>query len=109
MQQTLLTKVEQIEQEAQALIQQARDRASKEMTELASNIKASRASIEAKAEETSRSILAEQKTFAEQEAHKTIQQSRNVVEHIHETAQKNRPLALQKAKELFAAEYESEL
>ena len=109
MQQSLLTKVEQIEQEAAALIQQAKDAAAENLTDLKSQIQSSRKAIEEKAEETSRSIVEEHTKEAEKEAHKIAQHSKNVVEKIHETAQQNREMAIAKAKELCNSEYGTDL
>lgn len=109
MQQSLLTKVAQIEQKAEALIRQARDTAIDDVTEIKLRTEESRKSIEAKTEETSRAIIEESKSEAEKEAHKIAQHSKNVVEKIHETAQNNRKMALAKAKELFNGEYGTDL
>ena len=109
MQQSLLTKVAQIEQEAEALILQARDAAADVVAEMKLRTIESRKSIEAKAGETSRAIIEEHTNEAEKEAHKIAQHGKNVVEKIHETAQNNRKMALAKAKELFNGEYGTDL
>ncbi len=109
MQQSLLIKVEQIEQEASTLIQQAKNAAGENLADLKSQIQSSRKGIEEKAEETSRAIIEEHTKEAEKEAHKIAQHSKNVVEKIHETARNNREMALAKAKELFNSQYGTDL
>lgn len=109
MQQSLLIKVEQIEQEAEALIQQAKNAAEENVSDLKSHIQSSRKEIAEKADKTSRAIIEEHTKEAEKEAHKIAQHSKNVAEKTHETAQNNREMAIAKAKELFNSEYGTQL
>lgn len=102
---SLIDQVQTIEQEADKLVTNAKQKSEQDVTNLSKAMHDARNAIIAKADKTSEAIIAEHVARANTEAHKTIGESNDAVVIIHTTAEKNRSKAIAKAEQLLTAEY----
>jgi vacuolar-type H+-ATPase subunit H len=105
MKQSLISEVESIEQEASKLVEKAKQVSEKAMLNVSKAMDEARDAISAKASATSEQIIEEHVRQAEEDAHKIIKESKDAVGIIHTTADKNRDMAITKASQLFADEF----
>ena len=105
MKQSLLSEVAAIEQEASKLVEDAKEAAEKATMDVSKAMNEAREAISAKASTTSTQIIKEHVAQAKEDAHKIIKESKDTVSIIHKTADKNRNMAITKASQLFAEEF----
>ena len=102
---TLLTKVQAIESEANAIIEGTRQKKTEALQHLQSQEAEMLADTRSKALERGKSIIAEQLRIADKEANTIKQQGENSEKMVHSAAEKNRSHAVKLAEKFFQEEY----
>lgn len=102
---TLLKKVQTIEEAAQALVAEAQQTQMNALRDLQSREEDMLAETRLKAQERGKKILAEKLSVAEKEINTIKQQGTQSAKMVYEAAQQNRAAALQLVTKLFNEEY----
>lgn len=102
---TLLTKVQRVEAEANKIISDAREKAGHTLHELQSREGKTIAETREAAENRAKEIIQEGLREAEREINSTVQQGKHAVDVVHTAAEKNRADALTLGRQLFSDEY----
>ena len=102
---TLITKVETIEQQAQELVSKVRTEGEEKLRELTSAEESLLGEVKARAERKAESIIKDRTKKAQDAVNTAHQDDSTVTASVHSTAEKNREHAITLALSLFTKEY----
>lgn len=105
--QSLLTKVQRLESEAQTIIDQAKAAGSKQVTKLLSREEDVLRDVQKRAQQRGKAIIKEAVDAANQELNALHQDETKSIASIHATAEKNRAATIALILELFHQEYQA--